>query len=289
MSTRRAKRPGTIEPPRDVISTKREKIFIESKGGNKTTKKVMIITTYETINTIRIYIGNRDIYCMDVQLLKDSETQTATTGHLEKARWDTVCSLDEPFGKGTDTILMIKTLINYIKNTYPNVEALTFNDMSTKTCDDGSSVSLAAMKLFTDGETWYETHFDISLDTYNKSLYETIKKTINEKKRELSFDKFSMYSNTSALSIQNGKLRIIYDESDTWQKFFSEIRNIVGISKLCVWLSKNNWFDIFLHTILKVNIASILFMLEVRPYDNIIYKLINNIGGKYRFSRKNYR
>jgi hypothetical protein len=182
---------------------------------------------------------------------------------------------------------MIKTLINYIKNTYPNVTALTFNDMSTKTCDDGSSVSLAAMKLFTDGETWYETHFDISLDTYNKSLYETIKKTINEKKRELSFDKFSIYSNIASLPIQNDKLRTIYEESDTWQKFFSEIRNIVGISKLCIWLSKNNWFDIFLHTILKVNIASILFMLDIKQYDNITYRLINNIGGKYKFSRKN--
>ena len=39
MSTRRANRSGTIEPPQDVISTKKEKIVIESKIGNKITKK----------------------------------------------------------------------------------------------------------------------------------------------------------------------------------------------------------------------------------------------------------
>jgi hypothetical protein len=285
--TRRVKRQGTIEPPLDVIKTVREKVIVEGIYGNTIRKKVMIITTYETINTITIYIGNRDIYCIDVQLLKDNETNTVNTGYLTKARWDSVCSIEEPFSNGADTIIMIKLLVTYIHDNYPNVSELLFNDMSTKTCDDGNSVSLAAMKVFTDGKTWYESHFDISIDPNNKYIYDTMKENITIKKQEITFDKFSMYSNINYLQISNDKLNKLYNNSQTWQEFFSKIRDEIGVSKLCIWLSKNNWFDIFLNTILKVNISTIQFMLTIKKYNEIKYRIVNNVGGKYRRTKKN--
>jgi hypothetical protein len=285
--TRRIKRQGLIEPPRDIIKTTREKVIVEAMIGNTIRKKVMIITTYETINTITIYIGNRDIYCIDVQLLKDTDTNTVKTGYLTKARWDAICSIEEPFSNGTDTIIMIKLLVSYIKDNYPNVSELLFNDMSTKTCDDGNSVSLSAMKIFTDGKTWYESHFDITIDSHNKYIYDKMKETINLKKDEISFDKFAMYSNINSLDISNSELKDLYNNSKTWQIFFSKIRDLIGISKLCIWLSKNNWFDIFLNTILKINISTIQFILKIKKYNEISYKIINNIGGKYRITRKN--
>jgi hypothetical protein len=286
MSTRKAKRQGLIEPPRDIISTKREKIMFEGTINNKTYKKTMIITTYETINTIVIYMGNYDIYCMDIQLLKDNIMKSVNIGYLTKARWDSLCSLDEPFKNGIDTIIMIKTLILYINNNYPNVKYLLFNDMSTKTCDDGNSVSLAAMKFLTDGKTWYEDHFDISIDKFNNEIYNHIKNNITDIKNTLSFDNFSMYSNINYLNMSSDILRDIYNNSTSWQDFFSEIRNRIGISKLCIWLSRNNWLDIFNNTILKMNISSIQFMLIIKKYDNISYKIINTNGGNYRITRK---
>jgi hypothetical protein len=286
MSTRRVKRQGLIEPPRDIISTKREKITFEGTIKEKYTKKTMIITTYETINTIIIYIGSSDIYCIDVQLLKDNVTNTIDIGTLRKARWDSICSLDEPFKNGIDTIIMIKALILYINDNYSNIKYLLFNDMSTRVCDDGNSVSLAAMKFLTDGKTWYEDHFDISIDEYNSKLYKHIKDNINDIKTQLSFDKFSMYSNIKYLNISDEILREEYNNSHTWQEFFSFIRDKIGISKLCIWLSKNNWLDIFIFTILKMNISSIQFMLDIKKYDNISYKIVNTTGGNYRITRK---
>lgn len=287
MSTRKAKRQGLIEPPRDAISTKKEKIIFDGTIEKKYSKKTMIITTYETINTIIIYIGSYDIYCIDVQLLKDNTSHTSNIGYLTKARWDSICSLDEPFGKGVDTIIMIRALIMYINDHYPNVKYLLFNDKSTKTCDDGNSVSLAAMKFLTDGKTWYEDHFDISIDEFNKSIYEKIKKNIIVIKKDLSFDKFSMYSNIKLLDIPNDELKELYNNNNNWQDFFSYIRDKIGISKLCIWLSKNNWLDIFLNTILKMNLASIQFMLNIKQYDNTSYKIINTMNGGYRKTRKN--
>lgn len=289
MSTRKAKRQGTIEPPDNLIKTTREKVFVEGKINNSIRKKVMIITTYETAGTITIYIGSRDIYCIDVQLLKNKDLSTVTTGYLTKARWDSVCSIDEPFSKGSDTILMIKLLINYINDKYPDVKELKFNDMSTKTCDDGNSVSLAAMKLLTDGKTWYESHFDIKLNDISDTLYKQLKTDITNKKKEISFDNFSMYSNINFLNIPDSELRELYNKSNTWQEFFSEIRNIIGVSKLCIWLSKNNWFDIFLNIFLKINISTIQFLLNIKQYNEITYKLMNMNGGKYRLSSKKRR
>jgi hypothetical protein len=289
MSTRRAKRQGTIELPRDVIKTTREKVVVEKMNGNTLRKKVMIITTYETINTIIIYIGNHDIYCIDVQLLKDANTNTVNMGYLTKARWDAVCSIEEPFTNGGDTIMMIKLLVSYIKDKYPNVSGLMFNDMSTKTCDDGNSVSLASMKFLTDGKTWYESHFDISIDSINKYSYDMMKENANIKKQELSFDNFSMYSNINYLQIPNHELRDLYNNSKTWQVFFSQIRDMIGMSKLCIWFSINNWFDIFLNIILKINISTIKFILNVKKYNEIKYCITNSFGGNYRMTRKNHR
>jgi hypothetical protein len=286
MSTRRAKRQGTIEPPRDVIKTTREKVVVETLIKNKLRKKVMIITTYETINTITIYIGNHDIYCIYVQLLKDVNTNIVNMGYLTKARWDAVCSIEEPFSNGADTIMMIKLLVSYIKDKYPNVYGLMFNDMSTKTCDDGSSVSLASMKFLTDGKTWYESHFDTSINSINKYAYDMMKENANIKKEELSFDNFSMYSNINYLQLSNDELKDIYNNSKTWQEFFSKIRSLIGISKLCIWLGKNNWFDIFLNVILKINISTIQFILDVKKYNEISYKILNSFGGKYRITKR---
>jgi hypothetical protein len=286
MSTRNRKIQGTINTPHGVTNKKVEKIEIEAKIDGRIHKKVMMITTYETINTIKIYIGNRNIFCMDVQLLKDKEMGTTDTGVLTKVRWDSVCSIDEPFGRGMDTIMMIKAFVSYIHDNYPNLLYLTFNDMSTKTCDDGNSVSLAAMKLLTDGKTWYETHFDVSLDDVNAYLYNTMKTNITKKKQEMSFLKFSMYSHTQSLPIPADTLHALYDNSNTWQEFFSGIRDTIGISKLCVWLSKNNWFEIFLQTILRLSIPTVIFLLNVKKYDNISYKTIKNVGGRYKRTKK---
>jgi hypothetical protein len=286
MSTRNTKRQGTIELPRNVIHRKVEKIEIEASIDNKTHKKVMIITIYETGNTIKIYIGNRDIYCMNVQLLKDAEMGTTDTGVLTKVRWDTVCSIDEPFGKGTDTIIMIKALVSYIHDNYPKVVYLTCNDMSTKTCDDGNSVSLAAMKLVTDGKTWYETHFDVMTDDINTYVYDKMKASITQKKQEMSFFKFSMYSQTQSLPIPTDIVQQLYDNSTTWQEFFSGVRDRIGISKLCIWLSRNNWFEIFLQTILRLSIPTVIFLMNVKRYDGITYKTIKNGGGKYKRTKK---
>ena len=104
----------------------------------------MIVTTFELEQSYQIFIGNHDVFCMDVQLLKNRENQ-AITGIMTKVRWDKECSLEEPFEKGDDSILIIRFLVTYVKDKYPYVKDITFTDMSTKECENGGSVNLAGI------------------------------------------------------------------------------------------------------------------------------------------------
>lgn len=281
MSTRKAKRQGTIEPPRGLLKTTREKVVVDTIINNKPRKKIMIITTYESQNSITIYIGNRDIYCIDAQILKNSYSGIYETGLLTKARWDMECSLDEPFKKGVDSIIIIKLLLTYIKDKYPTVKELLFTDMSTKECDNGSSVNLAGMKVFTDGKTWYETHLDVTMDDIHKNQYNIMKEYAEKKKKELSFNTFMSFTNTSInkLPIPEEILEEKYNTSSTWQEFFSFIRNSIGVEKYCIWLSTNSWFDNFIFAVLKFQTLGIQFIFEPKQY-NISYTIMGNIGGR---------
>ena len=280
MSTRRAKRQGTIDPPRGTLKTTREKVIVESTLRNKVKTKTMIITTFETENSITIYIGSSEIYCIDCQLLKSTVSGIYETGILTKARWDVLCSLDDPFKKGEDSIIIIKTLLSYINNKYPSVKQVHFTDLSTKECDDGSSVSLVGMKLFTDGTTWYETHFDVEMDEPHRVLYETMKSNAIKKKENMSFDNFICYSNRN-IKISIDDLRNKYNTTTNWQDFFSYIRNEIGVSEYCKWLGKDGWFDTFIYAILKFTTMSLQFIFKVKQYDDINYKIMNYTGGKY--------
>jgi hypothetical protein len=282
MSTRRAKRPGTIEAPRGTIKTVRDKVTVDILIKNKPQRKIMYITSYETESSVTIYIGSSNIYCIDCQLLNNPTIGVYDTGILTKARWDIECSINDPFEKGVDSIIIIKLLLTYIKDKYPSVTQLLFTDMSTKECDNGSSVNLAAMKVFTDGKTWYESHFDVSIDESNKILYDNMLSYGEKKKSEMSYDEFIGYTypGINKLKISDDDLIHAYNTSNTWQEFFLYIRNTIGISNFCIWLSVNNWFDRFVFAVLKFNTMSLQFIFNPKKYD-IEYTIIRNGGGKH--------
>jgi hypothetical protein len=215
-------------------------------------------------------------------LTKDKDTYTLDTGYLSKARWDITCSIDDPFTRGADTTIIIKLMLQYIHDRYSQVNYISFTDMSTKECDDGSSVNLAAMKLFTDGKTWYETHFDAVIDPRLKDAYDNMKIYADKCKLEMPFDKFLQHTIINTQYISKEALENVYNTSSTWQEFFLNIRNKLGFSKFCIWLGKDNWFDEFISRVLKFNIMMRLhFILTPKQYD-IQYTVVKNMSGSGR-------
>lgn len=282
MRSRRTKLIGTIEQPRGTIKTTVEKV----KVGNK----IMVITSYDTEDSITIYIGSNNIYCIDAQIMKKNNGVPMEDGMLNKIRWDKECSLSYPFEKGSDTVMILQLLLSYIKDKYPQVDNMYFTDLSTRQCDDGSSVSLAAMKLFTDGRTWYEERFNAVIANEFKKFYIDMMNDANSKKKEIEWEIFLEYVRFNNV-VTSEFTRNIYESTNTWEDFFKTIRDKVGISNFCIWLSTRNWFDIFILNRLKFHIMSMKFILFPKLF-NLSYTILNTSGGKrnkYTLKIKNKR
>lgn len=159
---------GKIPPPKGDAAVTILPISIGSKK--------MIMTIHETDRSIKLYIGNKTVYCIDVLLEKAITGELYDTGYLSKIRWDKVCSLDNEFEKGKDSVMLVKLIISYINSNYPSVKKLRFTDLSTKECDDGSSINLAALKYLTLGKTWYEDKFGASIDEEYNLFFEIMQK-----------------------------------------------------------------------------------------------------------------
>jgi len=282
MSSRRVKRQGTIEVPRGTIKTEQSHVIAN--------KKHMIITEFHTQDGVTIYIGSETIYCIDVLLRKiEGSDVFEPIGLLSKIRWDGECSLNDPFEKGSDTIMIFQLIISYLRNKYPDVKVLQFTDLSTRACDNGASVSLAAMKLFTDGKTWYEDRFEACIDPLYEEIYNKMKSHADTIKKTMSWDVFSTYLKNDEKIIDNGTVQTFYEETTTWQDFFSKIRDTVDKSKFCIWLSTRDWFDSFLMRQLNFNIMGVHFIINIPEFKHTIEYELTTKGGKLMKKYKGIR
>ena len=84
-------------------------------------KKSLKLTEYETDNTITIFIGGHDLYCIDALLYKPT-TDFVNAGHnisegtLAHIYYNVNCSLEHNFLRGIDTNMILKLLTSYIQN-----------------------------------------------------------------------------------------------------------------------------------------------------------------------------
>lgn len=295
MSTRRCKREGEIQKPRDTISEERIHIKVKNKH--------MIITKYITERSIQIYIGSENTYCIDAQLYKDGKGQIIDTGILNKIRWDAECSLDSIFEQSEDTIMILQLLMTYIKETYPVIKKMWFTDLSTKKCDNNVSVNLAAMKFFTVGKTWYEDRFDAIIAPESAYLYQMMIDSANKKKKDMTWEDAKRYIKINTLDIDESLLQTKYEETDTWQQWFSWIlKNMQYVfqnkknseknakkkaaAQFCIWLSHEGWFDIFVQLILQFNTMGVKFILDP---NNFSLSYDRHYGGKRRYGTQKKR
>lgn len=247
---------GKIPPPKQGARVTRKLVTVGIKR--------MIMTIHETDNSITIYVGNPRIYCIDVQLLKMINGDLYDRGNLSKIRWDKVCSLDDNFEKGTDSTMLLKLVISYIHSTYPMVKTLRFTDMSTKECDDGSNINLAALKYLTVGKTWYEDNFGATIDEERKAFYDTLGRQLLEKKHNTSWDKLKTVVPVNKLGIPEDEVKSLYTKATTWQDFFNPIIQRIGKVQGCITFSP--WFDGFVWGHLSMSFISLQYTLPIKDH-----------------------
>jgi len=169
--------------------------------------------------------------------------------------------------------------MTYIHRTYPTVTELSFTDMSTRQCDNGESVSLSAMKLFTEGKTWYESHLHTRIDPRSEAQYNAMMAYTTEQKNEMSWNELVDYIPRHSTILNIDRIKEVYQSSKTWQEFFLYVRGQLGMSAFCICLSKDGWFDEFILKRLNFNLMGIHYTIDPSSYDTD-YTLAPMTGGK---------
>jgi hypothetical protein len=263
---KQVKKEGSHIIPHGTIETKVEYISVNGKQ--------MSITQYIKESAITIYIGNKDIYCIDAIIYRNADGTFKELGNLNKIRWDSKCSMAENFEQGTDTFMIFHLLMTYIHKNYDGVRFMQFTDMSEKKCSNGAAINLAALKLLLDGKTWYESRFHAVVDPDFIEVWDKTKKRINKIKSEMPWHRFLNSMKPSEDIIATDTVEEIYIKTDTWALFFNTVKSEIGIEKFCLWLSKRDWFNSFILSDIKFNLMSIPFIVDVSTF-TIEYKLIN--------------
>jgi hypothetical protein len=184
-------------------------------------------------------IGERQLNCIDISIsYKDGKP----TAHIPYVEYNPGCSIDTPLDSGRGTIVMIKTLLNYIHSQMPIITEVTFEDKSniecatdleiTKKCSrfrkQGSHIYPIPLYYFSiafNGETWYEKHFNARQKDHKKhSEYKMkINSLLNEPETKSAIS-FLQFLQMTAPPMEIAKeLSGYYERTDTFGRFFQSI------------------------------------------------------------------
>lgn len=232
------RRNGDYPAPRDNEKVVQKSIHI----GNS---QSFLLVTYETSRSINMYLGGPNKWCINCELIK-RDNDIKQIGYLIKIRYDMQCSLEHAFVKGKDTKELVRFLIQYIHDTYPGVTDLSYNDLSTRSCDDGVDVNLAVMTYLYSEQTWYEKNFGSRIDPQYEKEWIRIKKVFDDAKKNVDWEtmKETIQNNQKLTGISDEELEQLYNHTKSWKDFFGTIHDRIKIDKFCIFVS--SWLDRFI-------------------------------------------
>ena len=187
--------------------------------------------------TIKIVGNSSD--CIDISITyKDNSPISACIPYIS---YDSECSIDTPLDRGRGSVIMIRTLCQYVYRQLPTIREILFEDKSniecatedeirksSKTRKKGTHVKPIPLYFFSiafNGETWYEKYFRArQLDNQKHTRYKTkIHELLHsiELKTSISFLQFLEIIHPPSLIID--ELQRYYMASSTFGTFFQSI------------------------------------------------------------------
>ena len=274
---------ATIVPPSGSAEPK----TIKLKVGTKSLK----LTEYETADTITIFIGGHDKYCIEALLYKPtSEFLTAghdiTEGTLVHIYYNINCSLEHNFLKGVDTNMILKLLVSYIQQKYPYVKKLRFNDTSFRTCNNGTNVELAEMSYIRTGKTWYEKQFHAYMDPEDLESFRKKELNFTNEKKKFTWNLMKSIMRTLPINetITEEQMQHLFENANTWQDFFGPLSDRIGIPEFCNFVS--SWLHSFMLSKFKGSLSFASYILPIDDRNTIDFSESNYTRGGKRFTRK---
>lgn len=260
---------------------------IEKKQRVKIGRKSLLLTIHESADSYLLYVGGRDLFCIQAQIFKEDSIYARLTdikiGNLPHLYYNIECSLEHDFQRGIDTNNIVRFLLSYVANTYPYVTQLSFTDASYRTCDTGTVVPLPELSYLTSGETWYQKNFGATLGEKWKAEFQeagthfqAVKKLIPWK--TLTSDYFGDL---------DGDAEELFNRAATWQDFFRGIRDRMGAAEFCKFAAP--WIVAFMHQFMPFPFSRATYFMPVRG-DLVEYELQPYASGGHKaFTRRRRR
>lgn len=232
-------------------------------------------------------IGGNYNDCVNVSISYDKEGNPISA-KIPTLVYDEECSSSTPLDRGEGTIVMIKTLLRYIKTKIPNINEFVFEDKSNIECGTEEEkmrkryrkrgtyarpVVLYYFSIAFNGVTWYEKHFKAyQQDTkLHKEFRERVDNLLKEPKNKPSFNDFLRIAQPQMNYLN--ELQDLYEKSITYSEFFNSIPK----DDRCRLVRE--WIPTFMEYYLKGVFKNTDWVIDVRKMDekdNAIRKMGGN-------------
>jgi hypothetical protein len=250
--------------------------------------KSYILKIRETVDSILLYIGGPAKYCLECQIYTENsfmkQIKDITIGDLPHVYYNEGCGINQKIVRGDDTKHLLRLCIAYLRKTYPKIRGLTLNDESYRECDDRQTVDLANMYYILHGKTWYMSTLGATfLNESDAKLFHNCEVQFNQYKQSMTWENMNEFI-TVKLPIEEANMKQLYESAETWQSFFTGIRNTIGISKFCSFIAP--WIQTFMETLFKFKFGSVKFITMFdnpthKPYAEYTLQSYTPQGGKY--------
>jgi hypothetical protein len=205
-------------------------------------KKTYYATITKTKKEDTVIIGGVTIKCVVITV--DNKNNIAI---LQTVQHCTECSFFDKLKKGVETINMIQSALKMIIAMYPNISEIEFADNSFIQCNNGKRISLPEFYYIKYGKTWYEKHFNTTLNS-----------------------KYPKYINAKQLVDDSASNKINLSKNEFMEKYYNNLSgNKLGLIEKCykpgvsvkefiISISNNNIDCKYYQDVFEKNILTIL-------------------------------
>ena len=254
-------------------------------------KKSIKLTIFENEDTVTLFLGGHDVFCIDAFLYKPDSPFVKYGCDVTKCVLSHIyhnhrCSLEHDFQKGIDTKMILRLLISYIQLHYPYIRTLSFTDTSFRTCENGQHIELAEMSYIRTGKTWYESNFYAYLEEPYASTFRQADSIFQEHKKFFTWEMMKSFI-LSDLPLPETDMKTMFETASTWQEFFGPLSNKIGIPEFCIFVAQ--WLHRFLHLHMRYSFTSAKYQIPLDSIETIEFKESEYMRGGKRFTRRTLR
>jgi hypothetical protein len=183
-------------------------------------------TTSEGGQVILSVIGKDGRECAEIKFNHTDPEKELLAGLSYKSN----CRIGGEMSRGEQTIKMIKALILYAFQSYPEFEYVGFMDKSERQCDSSEKIDLADYSFWVYGETWYQKNFMAIPDPFDTGLLDGMSAIHTVLDSKISEDISSIFLRTGdgfPSSHMKNDFLFLYEKEkkngNTWRSFLNMV------------------------------------------------------------------